>query len=101
MLLCACTAGCTAHELVPALSLHAALVLHRRDQDARERSRDTALSLQLAFGGARARPHAVARREPELSPLAQERAPACEETALCEWARMAEEAALDALGVRP
>ena len=89
LLLCACTTGCSAHELVPALSVHAAVVLHRG------RGRDAAVSLQLGFGGARARPHAV------RSPLALETLPACEESALCEWSRMAEESALIALGVAP
>jgi hypothetical protein len=87
--LCACTTGCSPHELVPALSVHAAVVLHRG------RGRDASVTLQLGFGGARARPHVRERA------LVLESTPACEESALCEWSRMAEESALAALGVVP
>ena len=99
LLLGLCAWSCSAHELVPAFSLHSVLVLHRRDQGRAVRGRDFALTAQLGFGGAR--PH---RRASELEPLprlAAQSPPACEETALCEWARMAEESALAALGVSP
>lgn len=93
-------AACSsAHELVPALSLHAVLVLHRRAQDVVGRGQDYALTAQLAFGGVRPRKREFAG---ELEPLPRMTdAVACEETALCEWARMAEESALVALGVEP
>ena len=100
---CSCAAGCSARELTPALSVHTVLVLHQRAAAAREhrRGHDVAVTAQLAFGGARPQRHAAAVRERALSPLAGDSSVACEESALCEWARMAEESALAALGVRP
>ena len=97
--LCAC--GCSAHELVPALSLHSVLVLHRRDQEQAARGHDFALTAQLGFGGGRRRTRDHAGELEPLPRTAVQSAPACEEIALCEWARMAEESALAALGVSP
>ena len=97
--LCAC--GCSAHQLIPALSLHAVLVLQRRGQERAARGRDFALTAQLAFGGARPRVKARGDMLERLPRIKPQSAPACEETALCEWARMAEESALAALGVSP
>ena len=95
-------AACSARELVPSFSLHAVMVLRRRDREEVARGRDVAVTAQLAFRGRRttAQPLAASdeRPLPRLSPLS---AAVCEETALCEWSRMAEESALAALGVKP
>src|SRR5262245_2954795 len=96
-----CAAGCSAHELIPALSLHAVLVLQRRDLERVARGRDFALTAQLAFGGAHPRARVSSAELERMPRVMPQSAPACEETALCEWARMAEESALSALGVSP
>ena len=101
LLLSLCASGCSAHELIPALSLHAVLVLQRRGQDRSARGRDFAVTAQLAFGGARPRATEVASELERMPRVMPKSTPACEETALCEWARMAEESALSALGVSP
>ena len=102
LVLGACAAACTGREFVPALSVHAVWVLQRRTRDEVASGRDLAVTAQLAFGGSRERRQKFAREPPSsMQRLALQSAPACEEAALCEWARMAEESALAALGVTP
>jgi hypothetical protein len=107
LLLGLCASSCSAHELVPSLSLHAVLVLQRRDQEqiaqaqGLGRGRDFSLTARLGFGGARPGKRDNAGELEPLPQLAAQSTPACEEIALCEWARMAEESALAALGVSP
>jgi hypothetical protein len=96
-----CLSGCTARNAVPSLSVRGLAVVHQRDQNAHgQRAADFALQLQLTFATdppkrARAALDDVAAR---AQPWDSE---PCAEPALCEWARLAEESALLALGIAP
>jgi hypothetical protein len=95
--------GCGARPLLPTLSLHAVLVLHKGALDARQTSsHDYGLQAQLAFRP-RGTPRTRATRsslETQL-PVALPRQPDCQHALACEWAQLAEESTLSALGVTP
>ena len=95
--------GCSARPLLPTLSLHAVLVLHQQAMDAQQaRSHDVGLQAQLAFrprGAPRTRGARVSRDA--LLPIALPQQPDCEHALACEWAQLAEESTLSALGVAP
>lgn len=95
--------GCGARPLLPTLSLHAVLVLHQQAMDARQtRSHDIGLQAQLAFrprGAPRTRGARVSR-DAQL-PIALPQQPDCQHALACEWAQLAEESTLSALGVGP
>jgi len=102
-------AGC-AQTALPSLSVHALTWLKRRnDGDERRLVRTWSVDLQLslAVDDVQRAPPADAldtretlRAVSALSPGTAD-ANACEPPSLCEWARLAEEAALLALGVSP
>lgn len=84
---------------MPALSVHAVTRLaQRRTDDAQVRGRTVSVTVQLAFALAGQTP---ARAAPALQPWAATSPEDCEPRALCEWAWLAEEATLTALGVAP
>jgi hypothetical protein len=101
---CAVSASaCGTRTLLPTLSLHAVLVLRQGALDARPKaSNDFALQAQLSFRP-RGRPHPRLPQGtaplPMSMPLAV--APDCQQAVLCEWAELAEESTLSALGVSP
>jgi hypothetical protein len=95
--------GCGARPLLPTLSLHAVLTLRQNAAQARQTgSHDFGLQAQLAF-----RPRGRARPSSEEAPLTAQlpialpRQPDCQYTLACEWAQLAEESTLTALGVGP
>jgi hypothetical protein len=104
LLTCASLLGCGVHIPLPTLSVHALSQLTRsRQATETRRARDFLVLVQLTFET----PAAHARRprttlERELLSAGLEPLPGtCEEAALCEWASLAEEATLSALGVAP
>ena len=91
--------GCGARPLLPTLSVHAVLMLRKNAADARQTgSHDFGLQAQLAF---RPRGKTRSHNEQTLVPIALPRQPDCQSTLACEWAQLAEESALSALGVTP
>ena len=93
--------GCGARPLLPTLSVHAVLTLRRSAVDAQQTgSHDFGVQAQLAF-----RPRGRARAEPlplaGQVPIALPRSPDCQYALACEWAQLAEESTLTALGVGP
>jgi len=111
----ACATGCVpgrAQAALPSLSVHALTWLkelkHQDDAQSRRRVRTWSIDLQLSVAIADARQPVIAadaldtrettRAVSALSPDIAD-ADACEPPSLCEWARLAEEAALLALGV--
>jgi hypothetical protein len=93
--------GCGERPLLPTLSLHAVLTLRQSAVDARQTgSSDFGVQAQLAF-----RPRG--RNRTESVPLAAQssialpRPPDCQYSLACEWAQLAEESTLSALGVGP
>jgi hypothetical protein len=96
--------ACTARPLLPTLSLHALLVLHQAalGGDRPERSRDLGLQAQLSFRP-RHKPHPRVRQTSVALPMVMPLTAAsdCQHALLCEWAQLAEESTLAALGVTP
>lgn len=95
--------GCGARPLLPTLSLHAVLVLRKGAVDARQTTtHDFGVQAQLAFRP-RGRPRtraAAASFDPQFAvPLPRQ--PDCQHALACEWAQLAEESTLTALGVAP
>lgn len=95
--------GCGARPLLPTVSLHAVLTLRQSAVDARQAgSSDFGVQAQLAF-----RPRGRARVSDERvpfagqAPIALPRQPDCQYALACEWAQLAEESTLTALGVGP
>jgi hypothetical protein len=93
--------GCGERPLLPTLSVHAVLTLRQSAVDARQTgSHDFGVQAQLAF-----RPRGRDRSESvplaAQIPIALPRQPDCQYTLACEWAQLAEESALSALGVGP
>jgi hypothetical protein len=93
------SSACGARPLLPTFALHGVLILHRADGDAKQAgSHDVGLQAQISF-----RPRGAARA-PAVSPLLPiplPMLPDCEYSLACEWAQLAEESALSALGVGP
>lgn len=93
--------GCTARTLVPSLSVHGVAVLHRRAQLTQgQRAADFALQLGLTFAADPPKRARAALDDVATRAMPWDGEP-CSEPALCEWARLAEESALLALGVAP
>jgi hypothetical protein len=93
--------GCTSRTLVPSLSVHGVAVLHQRAQLAKgQRATDFALQLGLTFANDPPK-RARAALEDVGAPATPWDSEPCAEPAVCEWARLAEESALLALGVAP
>jgi hypothetical protein len=95
--------ACTGQGLLPTLSVHAVTQLEQRTKTAERRSgRDVAVSVQLAFATSRRNPRSQ-RLGSELpwQPSAAADDVECEHAALCEWAWLAEESTLAALGLQP
>ncbi|HET8939547.1 MAG TPA: hypothetical protein VFN67_39175 [Polyangiales bacterium] len=94
--------GCGARPPLPTLSLHAVLVLRQAAMDAQQTSsHDFGLQAQLAFrprGAPRTRGARVSR---DALPIALPETPDCQHALACEWAQLAEESTLSALGVSP
>ncbi|HTU59875.1 MAG TPA: hypothetical protein VMF89_15595 [Polyangiales bacterium] len=93
--------GCGARPLLPTLSVHAVLTLRQSAIDAEQTGKhDFGVQAQLAF-----RPRGRARAEqpplPGQVPIALPRSPDCQYALACEWAQLAEESTLTALGVGP
>jgi hypothetical protein len=93
--------GCAARPLLPTLSVHAVLTLRQRAADLEQTgSHDFGVQAQLAF-----RPRGRARGEQlplaAQLPIALPRSPDCQYALACEWAQLAEESTLNALGVGP
>jgi hypothetical protein len=93
--------GCSGPPLLPTLSVHAVLTLRQSALDARQTgSSDFGVQAQLAF-----RPRGRASSEPVplagQVPIALPRQPDCQYALACEWAQLAEESTLSALGVGP
>jgi hypothetical protein len=102
--LCAGSFGCGTSFPLPSLSLHALSQLTRsRSSTETRRARNFLLLVQLTF-----QTRAANTRRPrtplelDLLSIGWEALPdACEDAGLCEWARLAEESSLSALGVAP
>jgi hypothetical protein len=93
--------GCGTRPLLPTLSLHAVLVLHQAAMDARQTSsHDVGLQAQLAFRPRGAPRTRAARFDSQLA-VALPKQPDCHHALACEWAQLAEESTLSALGVEP
>lgn len=93
--------GCGAQPLLPTLSLHAVLTLRESAVDARQTgSHDFGVQAQMAFRP-RGRPRAEGPPRAAQLPLALPRTPDCQSALACEWAQLAEESTLSALGVGP
>ena len=91
--------GCATRPPLPTLSLHAVLTLRQNAAQTRETgSHDFGLQAQLAF---RPRGRARAITEEAQIPIALPRQPDCQYALACEWAQLAEESTLSALGVGP
>lgn len=89
--------GC-ARPLLPTVSLHAVLVLRKSAVDARQTdSHDFGVQAQLAFRP-RGAPRARVALDAQL-PIALPQQPVCQHALACEWAQLAEESTLSALGV--
>lgn len=93
--------GCGSRPLLPTLSVHAVLTLRQSAVDLQQTgSHDFGVQAQLAF-----RPRGRARGEQlplaAQLPIALPRSPDCQYTLACEWAQLAEESTLSALGVGP
>lgn len=93
--------GCGAKPLLPTLSVHAVLTLRQSALDMQQTgSHDLGVQAQLAF-----RPRGRARADqpplPGQVPIALPRSPDCQYALACEWAQLAEESTLTALGVGP
>lgn len=98
---CACLAGCALAWPLPTLRVHALLTLRQRATDTKHTgSHDFGVQAELAF-----RPRRRARTDPRLpaprAAIALPRQPDCQHALTCEWAQLAEEATLSALGVSP
>lgn len=101
VLFASCLQGCASHSALPALSIHALLTLHRRELVPQQRrENELALSVQVSFAAEPERLPGLREAEPDLVRVPRDIEP-CAQTALCEWARLAEESALRALGVEP
>ena len=104
LVFCAGLFGCGVPIPLPTLSLHALSQLTRSRRDAEHRrARDFLLALQLTFETqASAARRSRTPLERELLSIGWDPLPgACEDSALCEWARFAEESTLSVLGVSP
>ena len=93
--------GCGARPLLPTLTVHALLTLRTSAVDSQQTgSHDFGVQAQLAFrprGGARGQQAPLAA----AMPIALPRSPDCQYMLACEWAQLAEESTLNALGVGP
>lgn len=93
--------GCGARPVLPTLSVHAVLTLRQSADAGRQTgSHDFGVQAQLAF---RPRGRARAEQAPLSAqlPLALPRSLDCQYALACEWAQLAEESTLTALGVGP
>jgi hypothetical protein len=93
--------ACATRSLIPSVALHGVAVFHQRTLvPSQGHARDFALTVQLAFLN---EPHRSPNPNDELTRPAREQPDAepCLQSALCEWASLAEESALQALGVAP
>jgi hypothetical protein len=93
--------ACATRSIVPTVSLHGVMVVHQRALVAEGgHARDYSLSLQLAF---LTEPHRARNPNDELVRAARPKPDGepCMQQALCEWESLAEESALQALGVAP
>jgi len=104
LLLGAAPLGCGMHGLSPTLSIHGlARIKQRARLPEQRRTQDFAITVQLTLANARR----ATSPAPDPADLASVNARpprndvGCEQTALCEWAWLAEEAALVALGIAP
>lgn len=94
--------GCGARPLLPTVSFHAVLTLRESAEGARRTgSHDFGVQAQLAF-----RPRGRAQVRDERAAFAGQaialpRQPDCQYALACEWAQLAEESTLTALGVGP
>jgi hypothetical protein len=88
---------------LPTLSIHALFTLRQGAVDARPKaSNDFSVQAQLSFRP-RGKPHPRVPRGAEPLPMSMPLpvAPDCQQASLCEWAGLAEESTLSALGVSP
>lgn len=92
--------GCGTRPLLPTLTLHALLTLRQAAKDTRQTaSHDFGLQARLVFRP-RSKPRPLQPRAAQL-PIALPQPPDCQYAIACEWAQLAEESALSALGVSP
>jgi hypothetical protein len=101
-LLLTATLGCGWRPPLPTLSLHAVLTLREGSVATTKQTgtSDVGLLAQLAFRP-RETPRAGDAAQSAQLPIALPRPPDCQHALACEWAQLAEESALSALGVGP
>ena len=87
-----------ARPLLPTLSVHAILVLHHAASDQAARGHQLSVLAQASF---RARRQATPRQALGTRRQPLPMLPNCDQSVLCEWETLAEEAALAELGVSP
>jgi hypothetical protein len=93
--------ACVTRSLIPSVAIHGVAVFHQRALvPSQGHAQDLALSVQLAF---LTEPHRLPNPNNELIRASQTQPDGepCLQSALCEWASMAEESTLQALGVAP